>query len=183
CQCMMAAHRKLSGLGDGAVVEPDDGVEAIVARRRDTDLRAAAIAHHERTGGVEAYRRDAFRRQAGRRDRIAHRRAGGLPYILGIVLGMVFPRPLHHDRIAGLRQQSPVLIEDAGTGTGRADIDRNDVITHQDEFPAPSGIPSDLLRRRYTARWEECPAGPSMCLRTRCLKSGMASNTASGASS
>ena len=49
----VAGGRACLGLGDGAVVEPEDGVPAVVAGGRDGDRAALGVAEDERAGGVE----------------------------------------------------------------------------------------------------------------------------------
>ena len=61
------------GLGDGAVVEPEDGVPAVVAVRRDGDGRARRVEEDERAGGVEGEARDLL--PAGRPPRRGRREA------------------------------------------------------------------------------------------------------------
>ena len=49
----VAGGGAIVGLGQRAVVEPDDGVPALAAPCRDAELRASAVAHDQRTGRVE----------------------------------------------------------------------------------------------------------------------------------
>ena len=48
---------------------------------------------------------------------------------------MIFPRPLHGDRVLGPRQHRAVPIEHARTGASGPDIDRNDQVAHELMFP------------------------------------------------
>ena len=68
----MAARSAFVGLGDGAMVEPDDGVPTLLAVGRDTELAALAVAHDQRTGGVEGDADDILRGDAGLVARGAH---------------------------------------------------------------------------------------------------------------
>ena len=61
------------GLGGGAVVEPEDGVAAVVAGGRDGDRAAGGVAEDERAGGVEGEAGDVLR--AGARPRRGRRGA------------------------------------------------------------------------------------------------------------
>ena len=81
----MAAFRAFIGFGNGAVVEPDDGVPAPLAGDRHAELAALPVAHHQRAGGVEGDADNILRRNAGLFARGAHGLADCRPDIRGIM--------------------------------------------------------------------------------------------------
>ena len=56
--------------------------------------------------------------------------ADGSPDIFGIMLGVIFLRPVHRDRIIGARQLLAMPIENAGAGAAGSNIDGNNQIAH-----------------------------------------------------
>ena len=131
-------------LGKSAMVEPDDRVPARIALAVDGEGQALAVADHERTGGIEADRDDGVRRHTRLCARGLDRDADRRPDVFGIMLGVVFFRPVHQNGIIGTRQQRAFRIEDAGTRTPCANVDGNDEITHG----RPAGLRHDVAGAR-----------------------------------
>ena len=108
------------------MVEPDDGVPALLAGHRDAELAACRVAHHERAGGVEADAGDAFGRDAGLSPARRARRCRPPPDILRIMLGMIGLGLVHGDRMFGAAKQGARAVENARAGAPGPDIDRAD---------------------------------------------------------
>ncbi len=172
-------------LVDGAMIEPNHRVEPVFAGGRDRHLLAGFAARNQRTCGIKPD--GSHTRRIDRRVRHGrpHRKADRLPYVLGIVLGVVFPWPLHQDGMSGARQHCTMTIEHPGARAACSDIDRNEILAHEASFP------SLFCRKPGENRSVSSPARqPASALepwrpfrsRTRWTKSGIASNTRSGSS-
>src|SRR5215217_1483718 len=77
------------GFGQGAVIEPDDGVPVVFAIGRNSDGLALGVADDERAGGVEAEPDDMGGVGASLGHGIAHGGADGVPDLLAVMLGMI----------------------------------------------------------------------------------------------
>ncbi len=131
---LVAGRCAFLGFGDGAVVEPDDGVPTCFAGGRDTDLAAVLAAHHQRAGGIERDAADISRRGL----RLVHRRADGsahsAPDVFRILLGVVVLRPVHCDRLFCTGKQPPATVEHARARTSGSDIYGDDKVGHAGTF-------------------------------------------------
>ena len=127
----MAAGRAFGRLGDGAVVEPDDDVPAVLPARRDRDRAALAVEDDERAGGIEADPGDALGPHARRLQGTAHAGTDRLPDILGALLGMIRLRPIEQDGPLIATEQAARPVEDARSGAAGSDVHRDHQVLHR----------------------------------------------------
>ena len=134
----------------GAVVEPEDGVAAVVAGGRDGDRAAVAVEEDEGAGGVEGEAGDVLGAGGGVGAGGAEGGGGGLPDLGGGLLGVAVVL-VDVERGFGAGEQAAGGVEDAGAGAGGADVDGGDeghlaggagfppVRQHGQRPPAPPG--------------------------------------------
>ena len=124
-QHLVAGGGAFLGLGERAVIEPDDDVPLVLAAGRDAGRAVLAVERDQRAGGIEADPGDRRRRQARLLARVPRGGADRLPDVLARLLGVVRPRLVHQNRPAGAGEHPATRVEQRGPRAAGADVDRH----------------------------------------------------------
>ena len=110
----------------GALVEPEDGVPAVLRAGRNRYRLPRGVAHHEGAGRVEGDGGDCPWRDARPVARGADRGADRAPDLPAVLVGMVGAGSAERDRLFGATEKAAAKVEDAGARTAGTDIDGGD---------------------------------------------------------
>ncbi len=170
----VAARGAFLGLGERAVVEPDDDVPAVLARGRDGRRAVVVVERDQRAGGIEADAGDLFPRQAGLRAGRADGGADRPPDVLAVLLGVVGRGLVQRDRVLGARQHAAVPVEHARARAAGADVDRDHRFVRHCRVPPAS--PGAVYRYGETGLkpggWSAWPARRSWATTGRRVQRG-----------
>ncbi len=118
------------GLGNGAVIHPDDNILLAAPGGADRQRLTLFIQHHQRAGSVEPQAFHLNGIDIRLIHRIAHRVAYHLPDIVGGLLNEISLRTIHFNGPAGLTDHSAVKIKHARPGAPCAYVHTNEVTRH-----------------------------------------------------
>ncbi len=126
-----------TGLGNRAVVHPDNHIAAFVARRADGQWIGAGVKHHQRASGVETHALDGGWRKSCFRHRRADRGDARYPDLGRRLFDDVARLMPNCDRVPGRRQQRSLFVEHSRARTRCSNVNTDEGLLHSNPVQDP----------------------------------------------